>query len=69
MEKTMNEVLAKARAAKQEKAKGRERYLTALECLEDRVRRLRLPAIQKNEGVHATLSAVERIRREIGGRK
>lgn len=69
MEKTMNEVLAKARTAKQEKAKGRERYLAALECLEDRVRRLRLPAIQKNEDVHATLKAVEQIRREIGGRK
>ena len=66
MEATMNEVLAKARAAKLEKAKDRERYLVSLEDLELQVRRLRLPAIQKYEAANKALATVVQIRREVG---
>lgn len=68
MEATMNEVLAKARAAKLEKAKDRERYLVSLEDLELQVRRLCLPAIQKYEAANKALATVVQIRREVGCR-
>jgi len=69
MEKTMSEVLAKAREAKKQKAHDRERYLTALECLEERVIATRFPDSPKYDNVRSTLKAIKNIRAELGGKR
>ncbi len=69
MEKTMNEVLAKARSAKSEKADRQKRYVAALEGLAAKVKAAKLPRTIHNSGIYAAATTVEQIASEIGARK
>jgi hypothetical protein len=69
MEMTRNEILAKARSAKSEKADRQKLYVSALEGLAAKVKAAKLPRTIHNSGIHAAATTVDQIAKEISARK